>query len=77
VAQSEVLHLKGRARFEGRQQGDSQPMKCADRQTEDFTEDAQTPCSHPGRVEDWRRCSLGPAYLLLPVSVGSASLAEP
>jgi hypothetical protein len=30
-----------------------------------------------GRVEDWRRCSLGPAYLLLPVSVGSASLAEP
>src|SRR5262249_17343174 len=23
-----------------------------------------------GRVEDWRHCSLGPAYLLLPVSVG-------
>jgi len=31
----------------------------------------------PGRVEDWRRCSLGSAYLLLPVSVGSASLSEP
>jgi hypothetical protein len=30
-----------------------------------------------GRVEDWRRCSEGPAYPLLPVSVGSASLAEP
>ena len=30
-----------------------------------------------GRVEDWRRCSVGPAYLLLPVSCGSASLAEP
>lgn len=30
-----------------------------------------------GRVEDWRRCSLGSAYLLLPVSVGSASLSEP
>src|SRR2546426_2248775 len=26
----------------------------------------------PGRVEDWRRCSVGPAYPLLPVSVGSA-----
>ena len=31
---------------------------------------------HPGRVEDWRRCSVGPAYPLLPVSVGSASLAD-
>ena len=31
----------------------------------------------PGRVEDWRRCSVGPAYLLLPVSVGSASLSGP
>jgi hypothetical protein len=30
-----------------------------------------------GRVEDWRRCSAGSAYPLLPVSVGSASLAEP
>ena len=30
-----------------------------------------------GRVEDWRRCSVGPAYLLLPVSVGSASLSGP
>jgi hypothetical protein len=30
-----------------------------------------------GRVEDWRRCSVGPAYPLLPVSVGSASLSEP
>jgi hypothetical protein len=30
-----------------------------------------------GRVEDWRQCSVGPAYLLLPVSVGSASLTEP
>jgi len=30
-----------------------------------------------GRVEDWRRCSVGPAYPLLPVSFGSASLAEP
>jgi len=29
----------------------------------------------PGRVEDWRLSSEGPAYLLLPVSVGSASLA--
>src|SRR5215469_12220555 len=25
---------------------------------------------HLGRVEDWRRCSVGPAYPLLPVSVG-------
>ena len=31
----------------------------------------------PGRVEDWRHGSVGPAYLLLPVSVGSASLTEP
>ena len=30
-----------------------------------------------GRVEDWRRCSVGSAYPLLPVSVGSASLSEP
>lgn len=30
-----------------------------------------------GRVEDWRRCSLGSAYPLLPVSVGSAALSEP
>ena len=30
-----------------------------------------------GRVEDWRRCSVGPAYPLLPVSVGSASLTRP
>jgi hypothetical protein len=30
-----------------------------------------------GRVEDWRRCSVGPAYPLLPVSGGSASLARP
>ncbi len=30
-----------------------------------------------GRVEDWRRCSVGPAYPLLPVSVGSASLSGP
>ena len=30
----------------------------------------------PGRVEDWCRCSVGPAYLLLPVSVGSASLSS-
>jgi hypothetical protein len=29
----------------------------------------------PGRVDDWRRCSVGSAYPLLPVSVGSASLA--
>jgi hypothetical protein len=29
------------------------------------------------RVEDWRRGSVGTAYLLLPVSSGSASLAEP
>jgi hypothetical protein len=28
-----------------------------------------------GGVEDWRRSSVGPAYPLLPVSVGSASLA--
>jgi hypothetical protein len=33
--------------------------------------------SDPGRVEDWRHCSVGPAYLLLPVSFGSASKAEP
>ena len=33
--------------------------------------------ANPGRVEDWRRCSVGPAYLLLPVSVGSASLSGP
>src|SRR5215468_6380519 len=31
----------------------------------------------PGRVENWRRCSVGPAYPLLPVSVGSASLSGP
>jgi hypothetical protein len=30
-----------------------------------------------GRVEDWRPCSVGSAYPLLPVSVGSASLSEP
>jgi len=30
-----------------------------------------------GRVEDWCHCSAGPAYLLLPVSVGNASLSEP
>ena len=30
-----------------------------------------------GRVEDWRHCSVGSAYPLLPVSVGSASLSEP
>ncbi len=30
-----------------------------------------------GRVEDWRRGSVGPAYPLLPVSFGSASLAGP
>jgi hypothetical protein len=29
----------------------------------------------PGGVEDWRRCTLGAAYPLLAVSVGSASLA--
>ena len=29
------------------------------------------------RVEDWRHCSVGSAYPLLPVSVGSASLTEP
>ena len=34
-------------------------------------------CLDPGRVEDWRHCSVGLAYLLLPVSVGSASLAVP
>src|SRR5215831_18275862 len=28
------------------------------------------PVTLPGRVEDWRRCSVGPAYPLLPVSVG-------
>ena len=36
--------------------------------------------SHPpygGRVEDWRRVAVGLVYLLLPVSVGSASLIEP
>jgi MFS family permease len=31
----------------------------------------------PGRVEDWRQCSVGAAYPLLPVSVGSASLTAP
>ena len=30
-----------------------------------------------GRVEDWRHCSVGSVYPLLPVSVGSASLTEP
>ena len=30
-----------------------------------------------GRVEDWRHCSVGSAYPLLPVSVGSASVSEP
>ena len=35
------------------------------------------PLRLPGRVEDWRRSSVGPLYLLLPVSVGSASLTEP
>ena len=29
------------------------------------------------RVEGWRGAPVGPAYLLLPVSFGSASLAEP
>jgi hypothetical protein len=33
--------------------------------------------AYAGRVEDWRRCSVGPAYPLLPVSVGSASLSGP
>ena len=32
---------------------------------------------HASRVEDWRRDSVGPAYLLLPVSSGSASIARP
>ena len=32
---------------------------------------------NPGRVEDWRHCSVGSVYPLLPVSVGSASLTEP
>jgi hypothetical protein len=31
----------------------------------------------PGRVEGWRRCSVGQAYPLPPVSVGSASLSGP
>ncbi len=30
-----------------------------------------------GRVEDWRRSSVGSAYPLLPVSYGSASLTGP
>ena len=33
--------------------------------------------ANPGRVEDWCRGSVGPAYPLLPVSVGSASLSGP
>ena len=32
---------------------------------------------HRGRVEDWRPCSVGSAYPLRPVSVGSALLSEP
>jgi hypothetical protein len=26
--------------------------------------------NHPGRVEGWRRCSVGPAYPLLPFPLG-------
>jgi len=37
----------------------------------------QRPDEDSGRVEDWRRYSLDPAYLLLLVSVGSAVLSEP
>jgi hypothetical protein len=32
--------------------------------------------ANPGRVEDWRHCSVGSAYPFLPVSFGSASLAS-
>jgi hypothetical protein len=49
MALEKVLYLKGGPRFEGRHRGDSQPMKCAERQTEDSMEDAQTPCSHSVR----------------------------
>jgi hypothetical protein len=46
-----------------------------------FGEIEGMPCFSPeraidGRVENWARCSVGSAYPLLPVSCGSASLAE-
>ena len=37
------------ARFTERRSTASQPMKCAERQTKDLTEDAQAPCSHSVR----------------------------
>ena len=49
VPQCEVLHLEGGSRFEGRYRGASQPMKGAERQTEDLTQNAQTPGSRPVR----------------------------
>ena len=45
----EVLQLKGDSRFEARRHSDSQKMKCTESQTEDWTEDAQTPSSHSDR----------------------------
>jgi len=45
VPKSEVLHLKGDARFERGDHGE-----CAECQTEDLTEDVQTPCSHSERM---------------------------
>ena len=45
MPQSNVLHLKGSPRFEGRHRDDSPPIRHAQRQTEDLTEDTQTPCS--------------------------------
>ena len=41
------------------------------------TEATTTNTAAAGRVEDWRHCSVGSVYPLLPVSVGSASLTEP
>jgi hypothetical protein len=44
---------------------------------ENDTREPESNHPNPGRVEDWRFGSVGPAYPLLPVSVGSASLSGP
>ena len=42
MAQSDVFHLEGGSRFEGRRYGDSQQMKCAEHKGEDLAEDTET-----------------------------------
>jgi hypothetical protein len=49
VSKSEVFRLKGGPRFEGRERGDSQPMKSTQHQSEDSMKDVQTPWSHSVR----------------------------